>query len=89
MERGNEVSQKKGRLFPVTNERQLRVHTLTLTIKNIYLRDMALLGITHISPPVPFLFQCGLKTCPDITVGGMAGMNGIPGHSHLGTVSSE
>lgn len=39
-----------------------------------------------LTPPhhLPFypLFQCRLKTCPDITVGRMAGMNGILGHSH-------
>ena len=42
-----------------------------------------------LSPPVPSLPQFRLETCPDITVEGMTGMRGIPGHSHLGTVSSE
>ena len=31
----------------------------------------------------------GLKTCPDITVEGMTGMEGISGHSLLRTVSSK
>lgn len=41
------------------------------------------------SPSSQSLFQFRLKTCPDITAESMSGMRGIPGHSHLRTVSSE